>query len=110
MIIRRSILALVLTTTSVEGQVQWRGGVGRDIRAPGFSIARDREAEAWLKKAVDARDAADWKLLADTLYRLVDEHSGSTVADPRLRRIWRVRAATAARIEPGHGTLVVRRR
>ncbi|MFO0974083.1 MAG: PQQ-binding-like beta-propeller repeat protein [Phycisphaerae bacterium] len=39
-----------------------------------LELARDSEAELWLKKAQAAADRSDWKLAIDTLWRVVDQY------------------------------------
>ncbi len=46
-----------------------------------FSLARDAEAEQWLKKAQVAGDRQEWKLAIDTLWRVIDQY-GETIVSP----------------------------
>ena len=39
----------------------------------------DRDAETWLKRAAEAATRGDWKLAADTLERVIDQHGDRTV-------------------------------
>lgn len=39
----------------------------------------DRDAETWLKRAAEAASRGDWKLAADTLERVIDQHGDRTV-------------------------------
>lgn len=72
-----ALSAFVGVPTAVYAQ--GRGTARRPV-APPLTVARDRDAEAWLRKARDAAAAGEWKLLADTLHRVVDEHGANTVA------------------------------
>lgn len=69
----------------VRVQVQVQGGpVGAEGElAPvrwGLEPPNDQDAVAWLKRASDAAAAGDWKLAADTLERVVDQHGNRTVS------------------------------
>lgn len=44
-----------------------------------FVLARDADAETWLKKARDAGARKEWKLAIDTLWRVVDQHAAAVV-------------------------------
>lgn len=41
--------------------------------------ANDRDAESWLRRAEEAAARGDWKLAADTLERVIDQHGDRTV-------------------------------
>jgi outer membrane protein assembly factor BamB len=41
--------------------------------------ASDRDAETWLKRAAEAAGRGDWKLAADTLERVINQHGDRTV-------------------------------
>jgi len=45
-----------------------------------FSLARDSDAEQWLKKAVAAGDRQEWKLAIDTLWRIIDQYGDAIVS------------------------------
>ncbi|MCK6485815.1 MAG: PQQ-like beta-propeller repeat protein [Phycisphaerae bacterium] len=75
-----ALMALCATIGVVPGvHAQFRGTARRPA-APPLTVARDRDAEAWLRKARDAAASGEWKLLADTLHRVIDGHGANTVA------------------------------
>ena len=45
----------------------------------GLMPASDRDAETWLKRAAEAASRGDWKLAADTLERVIEQHGDRTV-------------------------------
>lgn len=54
----------------------------------------DRDAEAWLKRALEATERGDWKLAADTLSRIIDEYGDRTISlDDGQRYVSAARAA-----------------
>ena len=57
-------------------------------RAGGNSLlpTSDRDAETWLKRAAEAASRRDWKLAADTLERVIDQHGDRTVTLDEGRR------------------------
>lgn len=46
--------------------------------AGGLQPAHDRDAESWLRRAAEAAEREDWKLVSDTLERIIRDH-GSTL-------------------------------
>ncbi|MCB9852707.1 MAG: PQQ-binding-like beta-propeller repeat protein [Phycisphaerales bacterium] len=48
----------------------------------GIQPAIDRDAESWLRRAEDAANREDWKLVADTLERVVRDHGSTLVQAP----------------------------
>lgn len=58
---------------------------GLETEFEGLMPPNDRDAEAWLKRAKEAADRGDWKLAADTLERLIENHGDATVATDKGR-------------------------
>src|SRR5215470_2390213 len=55
-------------------------GPGSPTVAGTFSLARDSDAEQWLKKAAAAGDRQEWKLAIDTLWRVIDQYPDAIVS------------------------------
>ncbi len=45
-----------------------------------FTLARDPDAESWLRKAAAAASREEWKVAVDALWRVVDQHTESFVS------------------------------
>lgn len=71
------IAAWAATANAVEAQIVIAG----DRPSAGqFAVNHDNEAEGWLRKAREAAASSDWKLLADTLSRVLEHDGLRTVA------------------------------
>jgi len=79
-------LALILAgarTATAQIQVQVQLG---DAEQPaldptaGLEPPNDQDAARWLKRAAEAAEREDWKLAADTLERVIDQHGERTVS------------------------------
>lgn len=51
-------------------------------RDDGIQPAIDRDAESWLRRADEAANREDWKLVADTLERVIRDHGSTLVQSP----------------------------
>ena len=70
-------------SAQVQFQVQVRGAdeLNSDsTRRWGLELPNDQDAVAWLKRASDAANEGDWKLAADTLERIIEQHGERTVS------------------------------
>lgn len=81
----------ILASFAVSRPVLAQGGQlrvqinGRDVNTAestkwSLEAPNDQDALSWLKRAREAADREDWKLAADTLERVVDQHGDRTVS------------------------------
>jgi len=80
-----ALILAILAAAPAAAQQRIRAGQAVGVTEPEpkdarFEPARDRDAEAWLRKALDARRNENWKLLIDTLQRVVRDHGAGFVA------------------------------
>ncbi|MCZ6815930.1 MAG: PQQ-binding-like beta-propeller repeat protein, partial [Planctomycetota bacterium] len=81
------LIALLLGIASVPAvgfqvqvQFEFGGSQSESIDDRGLVAVRDRDAESWLSRASKAAAREDWKLAADTLARVINDHGHKTVS------------------------------
>lgn len=70
--------------------------------ATGIQPAHDRDAESWLRRAAEAADRKDWKLVADTLERIIRDQGSTLVqmSDGTFRSAIEIAQAQIASLPP----------
>lgn len=69
------------TDAQVQFQVQFDDATPpAPDQATGLEAPNDQDAARWLKRAAEAAEREDWKLAADTLERVINEHGERTVS------------------------------
>ena len=81
------LIALLLGIASVPAvgfqvqvQFEFGGSQSESFDDRGLVAVRDRDAESWLSRASKAAAREDWKLAADTLARVINDHGHKTVS------------------------------